>query len=105
MAQINPNIQDKSGRYVVASTFRCFNDFSRVYGEGEDVSSFDTDRLTNLVKRGLVEFIPDQVSEMSAGIKEIGAKTDVEPAKESETEDVSDEAEEKPKRGRKPKNS
>lgn len=102
MAQINPNIQDKSGRYVVASTFRCVNNFSRVYGEGEDVSSFDADRLTNLVKRGLVEFIPD---EMSVGIKEIETKTDVELAKESEAEDVSDETEEKPKRGRKPKNS
>lgn len=91
MSNTNPNIQSKkSGRYIVASTFRSITDFSRVHTEGEDVSSFTPERLTDLVKRGLVEFIPNPEPE---------EQPEPELEKQPQTE-----VEEKSKRGRKPKN-
>lgn len=94
MSSNNPSIQAKSGRYVVASTFRSVNDFSRVHSEGEDVSTFDAERLTDLVKRGLVKFIPEDVKAVES----------VEDSASNPNEgQQSDQPEEKSKRGKKPR--
>lgn len=45
----------KEAKYVVASPFADRDNFSKMWNEGDDVSSFDEKRLKDCIERGLVK--------------------------------------------------